>query len=72
MLQRKYQLIVCSVQEIAASNNHFLNAGARPVRWLQDGLLVNDISLCPVAFYSAVNPVRQVGNQIGVMLLRML
>lgn len=69
MLQRKYQLIVCSVQEIAVLNNPFLNAGARPVSWLQDGLLVNDISLWTVAFYGAVNPVRQVGNQIGAGLL---
>lgn len=65
MLQRKYQLIARSVQEIAALNNHFLNAGARPVSGLQDGLLVNDIALRPAAFYSAVNPV----NQVGVTLL---
>lgn len=30
MFQRKYELIVPSVQETAALNNHFGNAGARP------------------------------------------
>jgi len=63
---------VCSVQAIAALNNHFLNAGAMPASWLQDGLLVNDISLRPVAFHIAVNPARRVGNQIGVTHLWML
>lgn len=71
MFQRKYELLMPSVQETAAFNNHLGNAGARPASCYRMGCSLMT-PLCVLQLFNAVNTLGQVGNQIGVVLLGVL
>lgn len=54
MFQRKYELLMPSVQETAAFNNHLGNAGARPASCYRMGCSLMT-SLCVLQLFNAVN-----------------